>query len=360
MIQLNNKYLYAKGTCNVVVSDPDTGNIDFQSNKVQTAQLTTSVSMNEIRAGLGNAIAIQLPTDSAVNLELTSADFSMSSRAMQLGSSITYNAAAPKCEVIVANGTTLTVSGTAVAPQGFSKKIAYVNDGSTNVSTAYEINNSGEVVGFTATSGNTYKVYYWISNASAQQVTAYSVFSPAIKHVTMQIAVYSTEGTSSASQGSLAGWLYCIIPRMQFKAQADTDGSQTGNATSMLSGTALSYDPEAEESICTDCGLSELAYWVYVPNGDVTQSIQSLAVVGGGLSLVVGNTAQLPIRFLMNDGTLVVPDYSLMSYASSGAAATVSASGVVTAASAGNVTITATLTADNTKTASVPVTVTAS
>jgi hypothetical protein len=147
---------------------------------------------------------------------------------------------------------------------------------------------------------------------------------------------------------------------MQFKAQADTDGSQTGNATSMLSGTALSYDPEAEESICTDCGLSELAYWVYVPNGDVTQSIQSLAVVGGGLSLVVGNTAQLPIRFLMNDGTLVVPDYSLMSYASSGAAATVSASGVVTAASAGNVTITATLTADNTKTASVPVTVTAS
>lgn len=360
MIQLNNKYLYAKGTCNVVVSDPETGNIDFQSNKVQTAQLTTSVSMNEIRAGLGNAIAIQLPTDSAVNLELTAADFSMSSRAMQLGSSITYNAAAPKCEVIVANGTTLTVSGTAVAPQGFSKKIAYVNDGSTDVSTAYEINDSGEVVGFTATSSNTYKVYYWISNASAQQVTAYSVFSPAIKHVTMQIAVYSTEGTSSASQGSLAGWLYCIIPRMQFKAQADTDGSQTGNATSMLSGTALSYDPEAEESICTDCGLSELAYWVYVPNGDVTQSIQSLAVVGGGLSLVVGNTAQLPIRFLMNDGTLVVPDYGLMSYVSSGAAATVSASGVVTAASAGNVTITATLTADNTKTASVPVTVTAS
>lgn len=360
MIQLNNKYLYAKGTCNVIVSDPDTGNIDFQSNKVQTAQLTTSVSMNEIRAGLGNAIAIQLPTDSAVNLELTSADFSMSSRAMQLGSSITYNAAAPKCEVIVASGTTLTVSGTAVAPQGFSKKIAYVNDGTSDVSTAYEINEYGEAVGFTATANETYRVYYWIANPSAQQVTAYSVFSPAIKHVTMQIAVYSTEGTSSASQGSLVGWLYCIIPRMQFRAQADTDGSQTGNVTSMLSGTALSYDPEAEESICTDCGLSELAYWVYVPNGDITQSIASLAVVGGGLSLVVGNTAQLPIRFLMNDGTLVVPDYSLMSYVSSGAAATVSASGVVTAASAGNVTITATLTADNTKTASVPVTVTAS
>lgn len=357
MIQLNNKYLYAKGTCNVIVTDPSTGNIDFQSNKVQTSQLTTAVNMNELRAGLGNAIAIQLPSDSAVNLELTTADFSMSARAMQLGSSVTYNAAAPVCEVITANSNTLTVSNAAVAPQGFSKAIAYVDTGST----AYEINSSKEVVGLSATSGTKYKVYYWIANASAQQVKAYSVFNPAVKHVTMQIAVYSTESSASASQGSLVGWLYCIIPRMQFSAKADTDGSQTANATTILSGTALAYDPNSSEAICTDCGLSELAYWVYVPNGDVTQDVDSLVVVGGGLSLVVGNSAQLPVRFLMNDGSLVVPDYSLMSYQSAAqATATVSATGVVTAAGAGSTTITATLTADNTKTATVPVTVTAS
>lgn len=361
MIQLNNKYLYAKGTCNVIVTDPATGKIDFQSNKVQTSQLTTAVNMNELRAGLGNAIAIQLPSDSAVNLELTTADFSMNARAMQLGSSVTYNAAAPKCEVITANSNTLTVSSTAVAPQGFSKAIAYVDDGTSNASTAYEVNASNEVVGFTATSGNKYQVYYWIVNPSAQQVTAYSVFNPAIKHVTMQIAVYSTENASAASQGSLVGWLYCIIPRMQFSAKADTDGSQTSNATTVLSGTALAYDPVSSEVICTDCGLSELAYWVYVPNGDVTQDIDSLVVVGGGLALVVGNTAQVPVRFLMKDGTLVVPDYSLMSYQSAAqATASVSNTGVVTAAAAGSTTITCTLTADNTKKAVVPVTVTAS
>lgn len=361
MIQLNNKYLYAKGTCNVVVADPDTGRIDFQSNKVQTSQLTTAVNMNELRAGLGNAIAIQLPTDSAVNLELTTADFSMSARAMQLGSSVTYNAAAPTCEVITANGDTLTLSHNAVAPQGFSKAIAYVNGGSGDDSTAYEVNNSNEVTGFTATSNTTYKVYYWIANPSAQQVKAYSVFSPAVKHVTMQIAVYSTENTSSASQGSLVGWLYCIIPRMQFSAKADTDGSQTANATTVLSGTAIAYDPSASDMICTDCGLSELAYWVYVPNGDVTQDVDSLVVVGGGLALVIGNTAQVPVRFLMKDGSLVVPDYSLMTYQSAAqATASVSNTGVVTAAAAGSTTITCTLTADNTKKAVVPVTVTAS
>ena len=357
MIQLNNKYLYAKGTCNVIVSDPATGNIDFQSNKVQTSQLTTAVNMNELRAGLGNAIAIQLPSDSAVNLELTTADFSMTARAMQLGSSVTYNAAAPVCEVITANSDTLTLTNSAVAPQGFSKAIAYVDTGAT----AYEVNSSKEVVGFTATPSTKYKVYYWIANPSAQQVKAYSVFNPAVKHVTMQIAVYSTENTSASSQGSLVGWLYCIIPRMQFSAKADTDGSQTSNATTVLSGTALAYDPDASEAICVDCGLSELAYWVYVPNGDVTQDIDSLVVVGGGLALVIGNTAQVPVRFLMKDGSLVVPDYSLMSYQSATpATASVSSTGVVTAAAAGSTNITCTLTADNTKKAIVPVTVTAS
>ena len=357
MIQLNNKYLYAKGTCNVIVTDPATGNIDFQSNKVQTSQLTTAVNMNELRAGLGNAIAIQLPSDSAVNLELTTADFSMTARAMQLGSSVTYNAAAPVCEVITANSDTLTLTNSAVAPQGFSKAIAYVDTGAS----AYEVNSSKEVVGFTATPSTKYKVYYWIANPSAQQVKAYSVFNPAVKHVTMQIAVYSTENTSASSQGSLVGWLYCIIPRMQFSTKADTDGSQTSNATTVLSGTALAYDPDASEAICVDCGLSELAYWVYVPNGDVTQDVDSLVVVGGGLALVVGNSAQVPVRFLMKDGSLIVPDYSLMSYTSgSNSVATVSATGVVTAAGAGDTTITCTLTADNTKKAVVPVTVTAS
>lgn len=357
MIQLNNKYLYAKGTCNVIVTDPATGNIDFQSNKVQTSQLTTAVNMNELRAGLGNAIAIQLPSDSAVNLELTTADFSMTARAMQLGSSVTYNAAAPVCEVITANSDTLTLTNSAVAPQGFSKAIAYVDTGAT----AYEVNSSKEVVGFTATASTKYKVYYWIANPSAQQVKAYSVFNPAVKHVTMQIAVYSTENTSASSQGSLVGWLYCIIPRMQFSAKADTDGSQTSNATTVLSGTALAYDPDASEAICVDCGLSELAYWVYVPNGDLTQDVDSLVVVGGGLALVVGNSAQVPVRFLMKDGSLVVPDYSLMSYVSDTTAkATVSNTGVVTAVAAGNANITCTLTADNTKKAIVPVTVTAS
>ena len=168
------------------------------------------------------------------------------------------------------------------------------------------------------------------------------------------------QGDELTAQGNDGG-VDAVAQRLEAGAKADTDGSQTGNVTSVLSGTALSYDPDADTATCVDCGLSELAYWVYVPNGDVTQSVENLVVVGGGMNLVNGTSAQIPVRFLMEDGSLVVPDYTLLTYTpASSAIATVSASGLVTAAGVGTTTIAVKITADQTKTATVPVTVTAS
>ena len=72
MVNLNNQYLYAKGTCDVVVRDIATGDVDYQSNKVQTNQFTTTADMGAIQAGIGNTTAINIPHNSAVNLTLTS------------------------------------------------------------------------------------------------------------------------------------------------------------------------------------------------------------------------------------------------------------------------------------------------
>ena len=73
MVNLNNQYLYAKGTCDVVVRDIVTGDVDYQSNKVQTNQFTTTADMGAIQAGIGNTTAINIPHNSAVNLTLTNA-----------------------------------------------------------------------------------------------------------------------------------------------------------------------------------------------------------------------------------------------------------------------------------------------
>ena len=46
MIKYNDKRVYVKGTCNVVLRDPISGDVWYQSDKVQTGNITTSVNLN--------------------------------------------------------------------------------------------------------------------------------------------------------------------------------------------------------------------------------------------------------------------------------------------------------------------------
>jgi hypothetical protein len=156
MIQLNNPYLYVKGTCAVNVSDVATGNVVFSSSKVMNNALTTDVNMGEIRAGLGDPIAIQLPSDAAVNLELSTADFNMMGRAMQLGATLRYNGIRPVCTTVTADGAELTLPAGAepVANYGYDTAYAYINyAGATDVGTAYAIGDGGVIENFVATAG---------------------------------------------------------------------------------------------------------------------------------------------------------------------------------------------------------------
>lgn len=272
---------------------------------------------------------------------------------MQVGSTPFYGAPAPVCEAITAEGATLSVSGTAVAAQGFSKAYAYVAEsGAANpigvAGTAYEVGADGTVQGFAAQSGKTYLVHYFVQNPVAQQLTIYGMFAPAIKHVTAQIAVFNTEGSNAGNRGTQVGWLYYIIPRMQFGGNAATSGDQSAAATTELSGTALTYEQAAATGVCVDCATPELAYLLYVPF-DATEGIIGLAVVGGAVSLVKSTTKQIPVKLYMADGSLAQPDFSALTFTATGAPSgtTVGANtGIVNAgATAGDFDVTAVLTA---------------
>lgn len=349
MFQLNTPKLYAKGTCNVVVRDPATGDVDYQSNKVITNQLSTTVDMGEIRAGIGNSVAINIPHNSAVSLNLTAADFSMPVRAMSVGANLAYGGIAPVCEAITANSTILTVSNEAVAPYGLNTPVCnIVQQGvlGTSNGVAYSIDANGNIEGFEATEGATYIVTYFTRNASSQYFNIGGNFAPAIKHVTVQIAVYSTEGTQNANQGTKVGDLYIIIPRMQFSGKADVNGDQTANAVTDLSGTALTYDEAPGGAGCSDCAIPGLAQVLYVPNSGVDSAVQGMAVVGGAMNISATQSAKLPIKWLMPDGSLVQPDYTAMIYAipdNGASVASVDATGTVTGVGEGSTTITTTL-----------------
>jgi uncharacterized protein YjdB len=97
-----------------------------------------------------------------------------------------------------------------------------------------------------------------------------------------------------------------------------------------------------------------------MPLAGATSAVEGLAVVGGSVSVKVGNTVQIPVKYVIN-GQLVQPNYADLTFTSS-ATSTASVgekTGIVTGVAAGSADITVSL-ASPALTLTVPVTVTAS
>ena len=342
MISFTDKKLYVKGTCQAQLADPCTGNIEYASNKFQTANITTNVTMGEIRGGMGNAVAAILPSDSALNVEFTAADFSLAAKAAQLGASVSYGAPVGDCKVVTAASSTLTVDlgGTIpVAPLGFSSPICYVQEvgkAGTIAATgqAYPITDGGTVTGYSAVSGRKYKVFYFVSSPTAQLVSISSLFDPKVRYFQAQMPVFSNEACSQESEGTRVGWLYIIVPRLKLGANGGVVGDATNPDTTSISGQAIAFDETVVSAECSDCEAGRFAYYVYVPDNGA-EAIMGLAVVGGLVTVTASGTAQIPVRFVMENGQLVAPgSYGTnFLYNATGAptGTTVSNSGVVSA-----------------------------
>lgn len=338
-INLNNPDLYVKGTCETKFFNPKTNDMVYFSNKMQTSNVASSINLGAINAGPGNPTVIQIPDTPKLDVNMTAADFSLEGRALQVGSPVTYNAPEPIDEVVEAAGGKLVVSMTPCAPRGACDIVCHINkDGK-----AYTIDpTTREVLGFTPTDGQKYCVHYSALNPSAKELAINTMFAPSVVRAVMKLPVFTKNGTDSML-GSLYGYLYITIPRLQFNGDVSTSGDQTNPATTVMNGTALSYDESCEQGL--DCGGSyaqpKLAYMVLVPVGDVTQNVEGLCVIGGAMSVAAGKTVQCPVKFVMDNDQLVQPDYTLLSYETADqATATVTAGGVVEGKVAGDTILT--------------------
>lgn len=343
MINFTDDRLYVKGTCNVICEDVSTGDVVYQTNKMSTGNITPSTSLNEIRAGLGNPIAAMIPSDSQLQVDFEAADFQMWAKAAQLGASVSYSAPVPQCQTVRAESTTLTIDvsdGVPVAELGEAIPRAYiqkVNQASSLASdgTAYQIGEDGVVADFVAEADVTYKVWYFVEKVTAQKAVISSFIDPKVVRFIAQIAVYSNR-SGGASQGTRVGWLYYTIPFLKLQGDATITGDQNNNDTTKISGQAIAYDADVVTETCSDCDSSVLGYLVYTPD-EGADLVQGLAVIGGVVSVTAGESAQIPVRLVMADGSLVVPpSYSsnftyTMSTAITGTS--VSDSGLITAGS---------------------------
>ena len=349
-ITLGNPNLFVKGMVEAVITDPTTGNIIGYDNVSSESAVTSSVNMGEITGGFGNPLLINIPDTTRITGTLTSQAFSLQQRALTSGGKLSYNGTASFCETITASGTSLTVTKQPVKaygqPASDTNCWCYVREHGkgAHVGTNYGVNPSSKTVtGFSAISGTQYDVFYFISMASAQVLALPASFNPAVATIRLKYGVYAKQN-NSVSNGTLQGYLYFIVPRAQFTGDAGIGANQTTNSTTSYDWTAVMPDSNMME--CADCGEtdSDYAYYIYVPCGGDDASVTGLAVVGGGLSIAEGVTKQIPVVYVMDDGSTVTPDYQEMTYQSSATGvASVNDNGQVTGASAGAATVTITL-----------------
>ena len=205
------------------------------------------------------------------------------------------------------------------------------------------ITDGGEIQDFVATVNTTYNVIYYEQRADAQYFAISSMIAPGVYTVSAKMAVFSADGANNGNRGSQVGWASYIIPRMQFGGDVSTNGSQTDPATTVLSGTALSYEAALEAGACVDCNYPNLAYMTYEPltfNGN--NAIVAMAVVGGDMHVVVGaaNAKVIPVKYIMADNSVVQPKFSDLTITSGNTSTATVSGGVVTGAAAGSTTLT--------------------
>lgn len=345
-----NKDMFVMGVVDQTLYDPTTGNIIGYDRLANDVAIQYTFELTDI-TGFNQSLVMSIPHTTRLTGTYTSAAFSLAQRALLSGSETSYNAVARVCEEITAEGTTLTVTKQPALfyaqPSSDTTGWCYVREkgAATSDGTNYGVDlTTKEVQGFSASSGTTYEVTYFTNMASAEVAPLKAAANPSVVSISQRWAVYAAQNGNKES-GTLQGYLYFNVPLAMLEGDAGMDGNQTTNSTTSYNWRAL--ENVTNMPVCDVCGTNtnNLAYYVYVPCGSETQSVSQLVIVGGPMELTANQQEQIPVKYLMPDGSVVQPVFTDLSYESAAdGTATVDENGVVKGVAAGNTTVTVTLT----------------
>jgi len=330
---------YGKGALEMEIFSPSTHDLVYWSNKLQSGNLETTMNAGEIFGGIGNALAIAIPDGQQFNLTITAADLSLDAASLNVGQPIKYGGLIRLREPSAPVSGVITLLGNAVPHLGNNTgtSFAWVHG------KAYPVDpNTRELVGFVADNDDPICVEYWIQSETAQQLDINTSFSPMIGIAYLYQPLYTTE-TSDLDQGSRAGTDIICIPRFQLNGDISRAIDQATASTTVLSGRALSYDEGiAAGSVC-ETSIGKLGYIVRELYGkDLYAMVTGLAVVGS-LSLAEGANMQIPLKLVMQNGSLTQPTFSDFDFAiDDTSTATISLTGLISGLQAGTTTITIT------------------
>lgn len=363
MLKFTDSRKYVMGIGTAYATSLSDGSVKFWSDKFQEGNTTFSASEMVNNGGIGNGPAIILYNDPNISVSFTSADYDEYIRAASTGASFSYGAPVETCQTVAASGTSLTIdvsSATPVSGPGMNAIYCYVQEvGATSpIATggvAYVLNpTTGAITGFTATSGKTYLVTYYVTQANASITTYTSDFNGDVVRFVYRRPIY-TNFNPQTNSGDLYGWQIDVIPYLKLNpSTATTNGSQTAFSTTAINGRAIVYDEAVVSGGCDDCSLvgAPLMYSIIAPC-DANAGIDGIVgVLGGTVSIKAGDTYQLTPGVVVNGRLSYNVGASEFTYTSSatGVATVDSGTGLISGVSAGSAQITVAYAADSSTT----------
>lgn len=351
--------VFSKGIVEAEFFDPATDNLLGYSRYVADFSLQGSMNNGEVAAGPGNGLVMMIPDSARLNVTATTADSALNNTALAVGGAISGNGVVETVIGVTAAGTTIQLNNATSPLGGQNGAVCYVLTSTGNDKAAVEaasgiahaVDQSGNIEGFTAVSGNTYCVKYFTQNSSAQQLSVPALFSPKVVRAHFAVNCYAKKTGGDVMASSLYKIRHYVFPYYFFTNPMEDTLSQTATGTVNLSGTCLTYQEAISNGTCANTNTAGTYGYIvdeYVGANTSTAAVDGIYFIGlgGGASVAASQTLTLPVQFSVNGVLTPISDMDQVTFASSatGKATIPEHSNVVTGVASGTANITATVT----------------
>ena len=357
-VSFKKKSLFSKGIVHAEFFDPATDDLVGYSAYVSNFGLAGSMNNGEVAAGPGAMLIMCIPDTARLNVTAQTADTDLNSLALPVGGTVGGNGIIETVIGVAATSGTISLTN-AVSPYGGQNgAVCYIltssgsDKGAVEAAsgTAHTVASDGTIEDFTAVSGNTYCVKYFVENSSAEVLPIPALFAPKVVRAHFAVNLYAKEGGSDVMSSSIVGIRHYYFPYYFFTATINETSSQTETGTVDLSGTCLTYEEAISSGSCASVGNQLYGFIVDEMLGvnSSTSKVDGIYFIGlgAGATVAVGGSLALPIKYSINGVLSNISDMSQVTFTSSDAtkASIDTHSNVVTGVATGTATITATVT----------------
>lgn len=296
---MSQKFILA-GVGTVKLIDPSTKKLIVTSKTLTDSGINFTVTAEDIRGGMANALLGQYFHDSGLGLTLTDALFSMEYLKLNVGGDIVAGTNTVTSESVTSTSGKITVANDPKDFFGLGTIGWYTEEGKDDWTQIDFVGKDATVPNLEA--GKRLCVQYAKEDSSARELTVSSAFIPSqcMAILTLPLFKAGTENATSYTSSSKVGEVQVAIPNFILAGAQDLSLTSSGASTTALSGSALvTYD--GSEGCDGDGYYAKIIEVTY--NKNEFDGVKTIVVADSDIDLAVGEKQTIEVYAMYNDST---------------------------------------------------------